>query len=123
MPTTFAPPDSQAFKDHETFYQALVGKGTVFERPGLRYPADIPDGTSNTILLVEAAKSVPWTKPDDIVFDADKLLPKVGGLSKGGFMAALCDGSVRFFPLTIKEETLRIWVVRNSGQVRPDAEK
>ena len=31
MPAVFAPPDSQAFKDHETFFQCFVGKGSVFE--------------------------------------------------------------------------------------------
>ena len=31
MPRIFALPDSQAFKDHETHYQAIVGKDTVFD--------------------------------------------------------------------------------------------
>jgi hypothetical protein len=123
MPETFAPKDTEAYKNHETFFQAFVGKGTVFEKSGLRFPADIPDGTSNTILFVEAKKAVPWTKPDDIPFDKGKLLPKVGGLTKGGFMAAMCDGSVHFIPLTVKEETLRIWIIRNSGQLRPALDK
>jgi Protein of unknown function (DUF1559) len=133
MPETFAPKDSEAYKNHETSFQAFVGKGTVFERPagprpgqfgnGLRYPADIPDGTSNTILFVEARKAVPWTKPDDVPYDEGKLLPKVGSLSKGGFFAALCDGSVRFIPFSVKEETLRMWIIRYSGQVRPELDK
>jgi hypothetical protein len=71
----------------------------------------------------EAKKSVPWTKPDDIPFGEGKLLPKVGDLSKRGFFVAMCDGSVRFVPLTAKEETLRIWIKRNSGQVRPKPDK
>ena len=123
MPTTFAPPDSQAFKDHETHFQALVGKDTVFEKPGLSIPRDIPDGLSQTILFVEAKTAVPWTKPEDIALDDGKLLPKLGDLSDGRFMAALCDGSVHIFHLTIKEDALRIWATRNNGQVRPDPDK
>ena len=121
MPTTFVPPDSQAFKDHETFFQAFVGKDTVWS--GVFSIGNIPDGTSNTILFVEAKKAVPWTKPEDISLDAGKLLPKLGGLSEGGFMAALCDGSVRFFPATMKEETLRIWATLANGVPRPEPEK
>jgi Protein of unknown function (DUF1559) len=123
MPETFGPKDTEAYKNHETFFQAFVGKGTVFEKPGLRFPADIPDGTSNTILFVEAKKPVPWTKPDDIPFDEGKLLPKVGGLSKDGFFAAMCDGSVRFIPLTVKEEVLSTWIRRNTGEAKPSLGK
>ena len=37
-------------------------------------------------------------------FDEGKLLPKVGGLFDGIFKAAMCDGSVRTFPMTMKED-------------------
>ncbi len=82
-----------------------------------------PDGTFYTLLFVEAKKAVPWTKPDDISSDAGKLLPKVGGLSKDGFWAAMCDGRVEFIPLTVKEEVLRAWITRNSGEAKPDLDK
>jgi RNA polymerase sigma factor (sigma-70 family) len=124
MPPLFAGGDEQALKSHETYYQGFVGKGAAFDgTKGLRFPADFPDGTSNTILLVEAKKVVPWTKPEDIPFDAGKLLPRVGGLDKDGFLAALCDGSVRFIPRTIKEDDLRTWIIRNSGKTRPALDK
>ena len=119
----FAPKGSEAYKNHETYFQAFVGKDTAFEKSGLRYPADFLDGMSRTILFVEAKKAVLWTKPDDIPFDAGKFLPKVGGLSKDGFMAAMCDGSVHFIPLTVKEETLRLWIKRNSNEEKPDLDK
>ena len=109
MPTTFAPENSEAFKKHETFFQGFAGKGSVFGGKAGPMMSDIAalNGTSNTILFVEAAKSVPWTKPEDIALDEGKLLPKLGGLSKDGFLAAFCDGSVRFLPLTIDEKDLR----------------
>ena len=124
MPPLFAGGDEQSLKNHETYYQGFVGKGAAFDgAKGLRFPAEFVDGTSNTILFVEAKKAVPWTKPEDIPFDGGKVLPKVGGLDKAGFLAVLCDGSVRFVPLTVKEDDLRTWIIRNSGKVRPELGK
>jgi hypothetical protein len=117
MPATFAMPDSQAEKNHETFYQGFVGKDAFFDgKNGLRFPADFPDGTSNTIMFVEAAKSVPWTKPEDVPFDAGKLGPRVGGIFKDGFHVAMCDGSVRYIRLPIKaEDVFHLMVTRSDG--------
>jgi hypothetical protein len=149
MPEIFAPKDTEAYKNHETFFQVFVGKGTAFEPPAKPQPdslivtptapSDVPrnppgplgnglrlneflDGP-NAIMLVEAKKAVPWTKPDDIPFDDGKMLSKVGGLSKGGFWAVTCDGSVRFIPLTVKEEVLIIWIKRNTGEAKPSLGK
>ena len=122
MPTTFAPVDSQAFKDHETHFQAFVGKGTVFDGTKVTF-LNITDGTSQTILFVEAKKAVPWTKPEDVTFDEGKLLPKVGGVTDGGFLAALCDGSVRLFPQTMTEDNLRAWITRAAGDLPQEPEK
>ena len=123
MPEVFAPKDAKAFTDHETFFQGFVGRDTVFERGGLQLPRDVLDGMSKTILFVEAATPVPWTKPEDIPFDEGNLLPRVGGLSEGGFLVVLCDGQIRFFPRTIKEETLHVWIMRGTGQVKEDPDK
>ena len=38
------------------------------------FPASIPDGTSNTIAVIEAADPVIWTKPEDVTLPA-KLTP------------------------------------------------
>ncbi|HVS35906.1 MAG TPA: DUF1559 domain-containing protein [Gemmataceae bacterium] len=119
MPKTFASPaqSAESLKNHETPYQGFVGKGAFFEgQDGIKI-ADITDGTSNTIMLVETAKTVPWTKPDDIAFDQGKLLPKVGGIFKDIFLGAMCDGSVRSFSMSIKEDTLRALITRNGGEV------
>jgi prepilin-type processing-associated H-X9-DG protein len=119
MPKVFAAPtDEKSVQAHETFYQVFVGKGTVFEgKKGMRLQ-DITDGTSNTLLIVEAGKAVPWTKPEDIPYDAAKPVPKLGGLGfENGVNAAFCDGSVRFLPRTIKEKTLRAVITPNGGEV------
>jgi hypothetical protein len=119
MPRVFAMP-GQPTGATETYYQGFAGKSAFFEgKKGLRLPGDFPDGTSNTIMLVEAATAVPWTKPDDVPFDPDptKPLPKVGGRFRGGFNAALCDGSVRFLRKTISDLTLRAAITRDGGEV------
>ncbi len=70
-------------------------------------------------MVVEAAQGVPWTKPEDLPYDSDKPLPKLGGLFEGGFNAAFCDGSVRFFTAAIKPATLHLLIQRNDGQPIP----
>jgi len=72
-----------------------------------RIPATFIDGTSNTVLAIEAGTSVPWTKPDDLAFDAKKDLPKVGGLFNGGFHVLFADGAVRFYAGTVNADMMR----------------
>src|SRR5262249_32627323 len=66
-----------------THFQVFGGTGTLFEgTDGIAWK-DVPDGREKTILVVEAAESVPWTKPADLIYAADKPLPKLGAFSKG----------------------------------------
>jgi hypothetical protein len=119
MPAVFRAPNNLAKKPGGTFIQGFFGKGAFFEgKTGVRI-ADITDGTSNTIMVVEGGKEVPWTKPEDINFDADKKLPKLGGVFPEGFNAGFADGSVRFMSKSIKEETLKMYITRNGGEVIP----
>lgn len=117
MPKIYASPtDEKTVKDHTTRYQGFFGKGAFFDgKKPLRFPGDFPDGTSNTIMIVEAAKAVPWTKPDDIVYDAAKPLPKLSRPGAGGFLGSMCDGSVRFLSDKISEKTMRNAITRDDG--------
>jgi hypothetical protein len=106
----------KSIKEGLTYYQGFAGKGAFFEgKKGLRLPADFPDGTSNTIMIVEASKGVPWTKPEDIPYDAEKPLPKLGLPGSKSYLAALCDGSVRTVTPKLTERTLRLAITRNDG--------
>jgi hypothetical protein len=122
MPRVFAAPtDEKSVKAHETFYQVFVGKGTIFEGKKAMRLQDIADGTSQTLLIVEAGKAVPWTKPEDLPYDPAKPLPKLGGLGfENGFHGAFCDGSVRFLSHTIREKTLQALVTPNGGEAVND---
>jgi hypothetical protein len=110
-----------------TRYQVFVGPGTAFERDGLTWD-DFTDGPANTILVVEGREPVPWSKPVDLIYAPDKLLPSLGGLfgkpvhllcyeiqRRPGFNAYFGDGKVRFISTT-DERTLRALITRNGGE-------
>jgi hypothetical protein len=116
MPRLYASPhDEKTLKDHTTYYQGFAGKGAFFDgKQGLRF-ADFTDGLSNTIMIAEASKAVPWSKPEDIPFDPAKPLPKLGRAEAHGFLTSLCDGSVHFISEKVTPETLRNAITRNDG--------
>jgi hypothetical protein len=120
MPKTYFMPTQQAGQPpFTTRYLAFTGKGTIFEgTKGIKIQ-DITDGTSNTIMFVESAKGVPWTKPEDLPFDPKKPLPKLAGEAPGTFQAAFCDGSVRSMMQNMKEDLLKALITRNGGEVIP----
>jgi hypothetical protein len=79
--------------------------------------ADCPDGTSNTILVVEADRdrAVHWVRPQDLKFDPANPKAGLGQVRSGGFIVVMGDGAVRFLPNSIDEEVLRRLVLRNDG--------
>ena len=86
------------------------------EKIGIR---DITDGTSNTLMVVEAndQSAVIWTRPDD--FQPDPGNPSKGlvGLRPGGFLGGLADGSVRFFSESTDGQVLQVVFTRNGSEV------
>jgi hypothetical protein len=124
MPRTYGPFDgSSPPRPFTTFYQVFVGEGTAFGgKQGLPVEAGSPDGNADTFLIVEAGEAVPWTKPEDLSYDASRPLPKLGGLFKnGGFRVAMVDGSVRDIPRDEDENTLRVRIARK-GKPKPDTD-
>ncbi len=117
MPPIYVAPTGKTKGPHETFYQVFTGPGTIFDGIKGAGIAQITDGTSNTILIVEAGNAVPWTKPEDLPFDPDKPLPRLGGLFEDGFNAAFADGSVRFIKKTINPTLLKALITANGGEV------
>ncbi len=114
MPKLFAPVNGVKADKGHTFYQTFSGGG-AFEA-GTTF-LTITDGLSNTLMIVEAGQAVPWTKPEDLVYDPKKPLKKLGGLFDGNFNAALCDGSVHYFRKNTPEKILRALITINGGEV------
>jgi hypothetical protein len=119
MPDLFRSPfDSPASK--ASGYYVIAGPRTVFDgKEGIKV-SDIVDGASNTLLIVEAKRDIPWTRPDDIPFDPEKPLPELGGFVKGQFAAAMADGSARVFGGQKTQRRLRWLIMRNDRQTVDD---
>ncbi len=127
MPKLYAPVRGKTKQPYSTYYQVFVGPGAPFQiaipgpgaglfaARGPNYPAAFSDGTSNTLLVVEAGEAVPWTKPDDIPFDEKKPVPRLGGDFGFGFHAALADGSVLFIKNTIDDKLLKLLIMPADG--------
>jgi hypothetical protein len=116
MPKIYAPPGVKTKEPHTTFYQVFVGPGTVFETPRGVALGKVIDGTSNTALVAEAGEPVPWTKPDELAYAADKPLPKLGGIFSDGFHIVFCDGSVWFVQRKFNQKIMRWFISCNDGQ-------
>ena len=127
MPAVYRSPNSKA-EPGKTVYLALRHEKGVLVPPeqsqyegqrklgiGIRH---ITDGTSNTLLAVEAndESAVIWTKPDDLEVNMDEPLRGLVGLRPGGFLAAICDGSVRFIAASIDKDVLRAVMTRNGNE-------
>ncbi len=117
IPSVYAPVRGPSRVKGGTYYQAFVGTGAGFE-PGKKLRlTSFQDGTSNTLLVVEAGTPVPWTKPEDLPYVKDQALPRLGGQFRGHFMALFADGAVRFLSRNADEETLRRAITRDDGLV------
>jgi len=130
MPKLFAHPRAELSKAQAglTYYCAFVGPGTAFDpslvgksgRPGNRLLGtrlvDFTDGLDKTLLVVEAADPVEWTRPDDLPYVPNQPLPRLGYLFSDGFNLVTADGEVHFVRHDAKEASLRGLITRNGGE-------
>jgi hypothetical protein len=116
MPAIYASTSDAGAPGHETHYQVFAGPGTLFGGDEGTKIADIRDGTAWTIMVAQAARPVPWTKPEDLPFDPEKPLPEVGGLIDGGFCVGFADGSARFIKLPVDPRVLKALITVNGGE-------
>jgi uncharacterized protein (TIGR03067 family) len=120
MPKVYACVGNPPRHDYETVYQVFVGEGCVFESGTKIRPEDVQDGTVNTLAIIAAGETVPWTKPADLICEAGTPLPPLAGdMIKDGLVSfAMADGFVNVTRNTIDEKLLRPFILRSTGEVK-----
>jgi prepilin-type processing-associated H-X9-DG protein len=113
MPAVFANPSLGG--QGTTNYLGADGIDAIFSGKGVS-AQQITDGLSNTIMVVEADRAVPWTKPDELEFDPEQPTKGLGTIRNGGFNALMADGSVRFILKTIDAGLLRALMTKAGGE-------
>jgi hypothetical protein len=115
MPAVFRDPGDPADSTFSSYY-GITGPSTIFSgKEGIKI-LQIADGTSNTLMLVEAQRDIPWTKPEDIPVAFAAPLPKLGGHYPDVFLAAFCDGAVRAISQNIDPKQMRKLIMPNDGE-------
>ncbi len=120
------PPTGDALGSTETNYMVITGPGTVFDGAKAASLAEIKDGTSNTILVVEVVGTgVNWAQPVDLDI-GNMQFPNIAGGSAGpdshhpgGLNAVLCDGSVRFLSEAMDPQVLDALITKGGNEMIP----
>ncbi|SIO44150.1 prepilin-type processing-associated H-X9-DG domain-containing protein [Singulisphaera sp. GP187] len=119
MPTTYACPSQLDIEPGTTIYRLFTGKGAAFDLPEGTKIADISDGLSNSVGIVEAKEPVIWTQPEDLPFNGDgaAALTLAGSKHPGGFNALFLDGAVRFLKVSIAADVFKALLTRDGGEL------
>ena len=113
-----------------TSYVVPTGDETIFSsQQGTPFSA-IRDGTSNTLLVVEACGTeIIWTKPQDVELSSYELSVNgpgscngqsnslISSWHKGGAQVLLADGSAHFLSDAIDPKILRSLLTKDAGEV------
>jgi len=118
MPPVYRNPSSAAGPGLTT-YLAVCGEGFAFDGEKGRSIAELKDGTSNTILVVDANDdhAVTWTKPDDWQYDEEEPMAGLGETHPQGFEAGFADGSVRQLSKRISPKVFHAMLTVAGGEV------
>ncbi len=118
IPLVYQTLDAKAKKAGKTTYLAPVGKDLMFtgDKDGVGI-AQVTDGTSTTILIVQADEehAVPWTKPQDLKIDLKKPAEGLVDYAMLGSPVLFVDGSAASLRQGIPETTLAGFLTRNEG--------
>jgi hypothetical protein len=116
MPDAYRHPDQDATSINTSFFRLAGAEGLA---PGGQNPIkmkNVSDGLSKTLLIVEAEREVPWTKPDDIEVVKGQT-PELGRKKSDFFMAITSDGAVHTISKKIDAESFWAIFTRAGGEI------
>ena len=116
----FRSPLSTDPPNHTNYVAVNLQGASIIEDDGqFHRMADIIDGTSNTIMVIEVQNTgIEWSEPRDITYNQLLTMLQQGSVSGSdtGFNALFADGSVHFISYGIDPNQLRALVTRNGGE-------
>ncbi len=126
MPPVYAAPASRGQPPDHTFYRIFHAqdplKAPLVDMPVFMGMQEVKEtqfirGKTNTIMVVEAAESVPWTKPDELPFPVSgQVEPLLGGASEKGYHVLFADGHVSYYLKgTVSDRALKAAITINSS--------
>jgi hypothetical protein len=126
MPAIFRSPKIEDRRPGLTTYLAPINKAFVFtgDARGVKI-AEITDGTSNTVVLVDVADEtgVIWTKPEDIVVHEKDPWKGLLGHYPNYILVGMGDGTVQRVMKTVPGKTLWMLFTRDGGEAIPALSK
>ena len=93
--------------DSQTRYRVFYNNGAMFDENKQFAFRSLEDGSSSTIMFVEATDRVPWAQCNELEFDKSKPLPALGHPQRNVFMASLADGSIRVIRKSANPELIK----------------
>jgi prepilin-type processing-associated H-X9-DG protein len=123
MPEGFACP-SEPRTPGATSYEVVAGPPGAFSGAKPLFDKargvdirEVLDGGSNTLMVAETARPMPWTMPSALYFEEDQPLPRFASRHPKGFNVLFADGSARFVHDRVDDRLLRALITRDGGEV------
>ncbi|MFO0427713.1 MAG: DUF1559 domain-containing protein, partial [Planctomyces sp.] len=110
---------SAQIENNQTNYLGVSGEHSFFFQNQSRQLTDIKDGSSNTLMIVDAPPdlAIPWMMPQDADLAAIQKIRASKTLAHSGvFQGTLCDGSVRSISIQTEHATLNALVTIDGGE-------